>query len=76
MRRIEAKELSLDASEIVITSTRQEMDEQWRLYDSFDPILERKLRARIRRNVSCYGRFMPHMVVTENEGKAHDYMDS
>ncbi|KAK6156510.1 hypothetical protein DH2020_010758 [Rehmannia glutinosa] len=63
MRRIEAEELSLDASEIVITSTRQEIDEQWRLYDGFDPILERKLRARIRRNVSCYGRFMPRMVV-------------
>ncbi|KAK6156533.1 hypothetical protein DH2020_010781 [Rehmannia glutinosa] len=40
MRRIEAEELSLDASEIVITSTRQEIDEQWRLYDGFDPILE------------------------------------
>ncbi|KAL6974104.1 putative protein serine/threonine kinase, partial [Sarracenia purpurea var. burkii] len=63
MRRIEAEELSLDASEIVITSTRQEVDEQWRLYDGFDPVLERKLRARIRRNVSCYGRFMPRMVV-------------
>ncbi|KAG9138668.1 hypothetical protein Leryth_018558 [Lithospermum erythrorhizon] len=63
MRRIEAEELSIDASEIVITSTRQEIDEQWRLYDGFDPILERKLRARIRRNVSCYGRFMPRMVV-------------
>ncbi|KAL8488407.1 hypothetical protein ACS0TY_024615 [Phlomoides rotata] len=63
MRRIEAEELSLDASEIVITSTRQEIDQQWRLYDGFDPILERKLRARIRRNVSCYGRFMPRMVV-------------
>lgn len=64
MRRIEAEELSLDSSEIVITSTRQEIDEQWRLYDGFDPILERKLRARIKRNVSCYGRFMPHMVVS------------
>ncbi|KAL3840750.1 hypothetical protein ACJIZ3_025341 [Penstemon smallii] len=63
MRRIEAEELSLDASEIVITSTRQEIEEQWRLYDGFDPILERKLRARIRRNVSCYGRFMPRMAV-------------
>ncbi|KAL0403829.1 UNVERIFIED_CONTAM: putative sucrose-phosphate synthase 1 [Sesamum radiatum] len=62
MRRIEAEELSLDASEIVITSTRQEIEEQWRLYDGFDPILERKLRARIKRNVSCYGRFMPRMV--------------
>ncbi|XP_021899158.1 probable sucrose-phosphate synthase 1 [Carica papaya] len=63
MRRIEAEELSLDSSEIVITSTRQEIDEQWRLYDGFDPILERKLRARIKRNVSCYGRFMPRMVI-------------
>ncbi|KAL0337493.1 UNVERIFIED_CONTAM: putative sucrose-phosphate synthase 1 [Sesamum calycinum] len=63
MRRIEAEELSLDATEIVITSTRQEIEEQWRLYDGFDPILERKLRARIKRNVSCYGRFMPRMVV-------------
>uniref|UniRef100_A0A5B6ZJ78 Sucrose-phosphate synthase n=1 Tax=Davidia involucrata TaxID=16924 RepID=A0A5B6ZJ78_DAVIN len=63
MRRIEAEEISLDASEVVITSTRQEIEEQWRLYDGFDPILERKLRARIRRNVSCHGRFMPRMVV-------------
>lgn len=63
MRRIEAEELSLDASEIVITSTRQEIEEQWRLYDGFDPVLQRKLRARIKRNVSCYGRFMPRMVV-------------
>ncbi|XP_010420869.1 PREDICTED: sucrose-phosphate synthase 1 [Camelina sativa] len=62
MRRIEGEELSLDVSEMVITSTRQEIDEQWRLYDGFDPILERKLRARMKRNVSCYGRFMPRMV--------------
>ncbi|GKV02572.1 hypothetical protein SLEP1_g14997 [Rubroshorea leprosula] len=63
LRRIEAEELSLDASDIVITSTRQEIGQQWRLYDGFDPILERKLRARIKRNVSCYGRFMPRMVI-------------
>ncbi|XWS17834.1 hypothetical protein CRYUN_Cryun33cG0102300 [Craigia yunnanensis] len=63
MRRIEAEELSLDTSEIVITSTRQEIEEQWRLYDGFDPVLERKLRARIQRGVSCHGRFMPRMVV-------------
>ncbi|KAJ8753226.1 hypothetical protein K2173_017830 [Erythroxylum novogranatense] len=63
MRRIEGEELALDASEIVITSTRQEIEEQWRLYDGFDPILERKLRARIKRNVSCYGRFMPRMAI-------------
>ncbi|KAF7830315.1 putative sucrose-phosphate synthase 1 [Senna tora] len=63
MRRIEGEELTLDVSEIVITSTRQEIEEQWRLYDGFDPILERKLRARMRRGVSCHGRFMPRMVV-------------
>ncbi|CAI9092675.1 OLC1v1027986C2 [Oldenlandia corymbosa var. corymbosa] len=63
MRRIEAEEISLDASEVVITSTRQEIEEQWQLYDGFDLVLERKLRARIKRNVSCFGRFMPRMVV-------------
>ncbi|XP_061350887.1 probable sucrose-phosphate synthase [Gastrolobium bilobum] len=63
MRRIEAEELALDCTEVVITSTRQEIEEQWRLYDGFDPVLERKLRARIRRNVSCYGRSMPRMAV-------------
>lgn len=62
-RRIEAEELALDASEIIITSTRQEIEEQWCLYSGFDLILERKLRARIKRGVSCYGRFMPRMVV-------------
>ncbi|KAH9623832.1 hypothetical protein KSS87_004144 [Heliosperma pusillum] len=61
MRRIEAEELCLDASEIVITSTRQEIEEQWQLYDGFDLILERKLRARMRRGVNCHGRFMPRM---------------
>ncbi|XP_077217348.1 putative sucrose-phosphate synthase 1 [Tasmannia lanceolata] len=63
MRRIEAEELSLDSSEIVITSTRQEIEQQWNLYDGFDVPLERKLRARIKRNVSCYGRYMPRMVI-------------
>ncbi|KAK6118364.1 hypothetical protein DH2020_047935 [Rehmannia glutinosa] len=63
MRRIEAEEMTLDVSEVIITSTKQEIEEQWRLYDGFDPVIERKLRARIRRNVSCYGRFMPRMVV-------------
>ena len=64
MRRIEAEELALDATEIVITSTRQEIEQQWRLYDGFDPILERKLRARIKRGVNSHGRFMPRMVVS------------
>ncbi|EPS69735.1 hypothetical protein M569_05029 [Genlisea aurea] len=63
MRRIEAEEITLDASDVIITSTKQEIEEQWRLYDGFDPVLERKLRARMKSNVSCYGRFMPRMVV-------------
>ncbi|KAL9274135.1 Sucrose-phosphate synthase-like protein [Drosera capensis] len=63
LRRIEAEELCLDASEIVITSTKQEIEEQWRLYDGFDPVIERKLRARMKRGVSCLGRFMPRMSV-------------
>ncbi|XP_057776496.1 probable sucrose-phosphate synthase 1 [Salvia miltiorrhiza] len=63
MRRIEAEEISLDVSEVIITSTRQEIEEQWRLYDGFDPVLELKLRARIKRNVSSFGRIMPRMVV-------------
>ncbi|KAL8162014.1 hypothetical protein V2J09_013503 [Rumex salicifolius] len=63
MRRIEGEELCLDASEMIITSTRQEIEEQWSLYDGFDLVLERKLRARVRRGVSCLGRFMPRMVV-------------
>ncbi|XXG50311.1 hypothetical protein AAC387_Pa02g4346 [Persea americana] len=63
MRRIEAEELSLDAAELVITSTKQEIDEQWGLYDGFDVKLEKVLRARARRGVNCHGRFMPRMVV-------------
>ncbi|XP_058103266.1 probable sucrose-phosphate synthase 3 isoform X1 [Magnolia sinica] len=63
MRRIEAEELSLDAAELVITSTKQEIDEQWGLYDGFDVKLEKVLRARARRGVNCHGRYMPRMVV-------------
>ncbi|EHA8587408.1 sucrose-phosphate synthase [Cocos nucifera] len=62
-RRIEAEEVALDATELVVTSTRQEIDEQWGLYDGFDITLERKLRVRRRRGVSCLGRYMPRMVV-------------
>ena len=64
MCRIEAEELSLDASEIVIASTRQEIEEQWNLCDGFEVILARKLRARVKRGANCYGRFMPRMVVS------------
>ena len=63
MRRIEGKELALDAAEMVVTSTWQEIEEQWGLYDGFDVKLERKLRVRRRRGVSCLGRYMPRMVV-------------
>ncbi|KAL3503930.1 hypothetical protein ACH5RR_033771 [Cinchona calisaya] len=63
MRRIDAEELGLDAAEMVVTSTRQEIEEQWGLYDGFDIQLERKLRVRRRRGVSCLGRYMPRMVV-------------
>ncbi|AQK51990.1 Putative sucrose-phosphate synthase family protein isoform 1 [Zea mays] len=62
MRRIEAEELCLDTSEIIITSTRQEIEQQWGLYDGFDLTMARKLRARIRRGVSCFGRYMPRMI--------------
>ncbi|KAG8369632.1 hypothetical protein BUALT_Bualt14G0033800 [Buddleja alternifolia] len=62
-RRIEAEELSLDAAELVITSTKQEIEEQWGLYDGFDVKLEKVLRARGRRGVNCHGRFMPRMAV-------------
>eukprot|EP00850_Spirogloea_muscicola_P005647 SM000026S08896 [mRNA] locus=s26:320151:326233:+ [translate_table: standard] len=63
MRRIEAEELALDAAELVVTSTRQEIDEQWGLYDGFDVKLERVLRLRQRRGENCHGRFMPRMAV-------------
>jgi sucrose-phosphate synthase len=65
MRRIEAEELSLDAAELVITSTRQEIDEQWGLYDGYDVKLERKLRGRIRKGLSCHGSFMPRTAVLD-----------
>ncbi|KAJ0025109.1 hypothetical protein Pint_07216 [Pistacia integerrima] len=63
MRRIEAEEMGLDAAEMVVTSTRQEIEEQWGLYDGFDIKLERKLRVRRQRGVSCFGRYMPRMAV-------------
>eukprot|EP00897_Mesotaenium_endlicherianum_P008893 jgi/Mesen1/8031/ME000427S07320 len=63
MRRIEAEEFSLDAAELVVTSTRQEIDQQWGLYDGFDVKLERILRARQKRGVSTHGRYMPRMSV-------------
>lgn len=64
MRRIEAEELSIDAAELVITSTKQEIEQQWGLYDGYDVKLDKVLRARTRRGVNCHGRFMPRMVVS------------
>ncbi|KAJ8774147.1 hypothetical protein K2173_009578 [Erythroxylum novogranatense] len=63
LRRIEGEELSLDTAELVITSTKQEIEEQWGLYNGFDVKLEKVLRARARRGVDCHGRYMPRMVV-------------
>eukprot|EP00250_Pteridium_aquilinum_P019358 c24397_g1_i1 orf=187-3420(+) len=63
MRRIEAEELSLDCAELVITSTRQEIDLQWGLYAGFSVKLERTLRLRTKKGVNCYGRYMPTMAV-------------
>eukprot|EP00250_Pteridium_aquilinum_P012553 c20797_g1_i1 orf=191-3325(-) len=62
-RRIEAEELSLDSSELVITSTKQEIYEQWGLYDGYDVNIARYLRAKVKRGFSCNGHFFPHMVV-------------
>lgn len=63
MRRIEAEELCIDSAELVVTSTRQEIEEQWGLYDGFDLELNKKLRHRAKRGVNCYGRYMPRMTV-------------
>lgn len=48
---------------MVVTSTKQEIEEQWGLYDGFDLMVERKLRVRQRRGVSSLGRYMPRMAV-------------
>jgi len=57
-RRIEAEERCLDAAALVLTSTRQEVDDQWGLYNGFNARLEAVLRARGRP-----GRHMPAMAV-------------
>lgn len=75
MRRIEAEEICVDVSEIIITSTRQEIEEQWRLYDGFDPVLERKLRAKLKSNMRCFGRWMPRMHVIPPGMEFHHILD-
>ncbi|KAI0507793.1 hypothetical protein KFK09_013921 [Dendrobium nobile] len=62
-RRIEGEERGLDAAEMVVASTWQEVEEQWGMYDGFNLRIERKLRARRRRCVGCLGRYMPSMAV-------------
>jgi sucrose-phosphate synthase len=64
MRRIEAEEFSLDSAELVITSTKQEIDQQWGLYAGFSTKLERTLRLRAKKGVDSYGRHMPTMAVS------------
>lgn len=58
-RRIEAEEHTLDVATMVFTSTQQEVEEQWGLYDGYTPTLARILRFRVPR-----GRSMPLMRVT------------
>jgi sucrose-phosphate synthase len=57
-RRIEAEERCLDNAVMVFTSTRQEVDEQWGLYDGYSPQLSRVLRFH-----RSMGRHMPNMKV-------------
>ena len=75
VRRIEAEDAGLYAAEVVVTSTKQEVEEQWGLYDGFDLMVERKLRVRRRRGVSCLGRHMPRMVVIP-PGMDFSYVDA
>jgi len=74
-RRVEAEETGLDAAEVVVTSTKQEVEEQWGLYDGFDAMVERKLRVRRSRGVSCLGRYMPRMAVIP-PGMDFSYVDA
>lgn len=57
-RRIEAEERCLDNALMVFTSTKQEVDEQWGLYDGYKPQLSRVLRFH-----RTLGRHMPSMKV-------------
>ncbi|RMZ52913.1 hypothetical protein APUTEX25_001032, partial [Auxenochlorella protothecoides] len=58
-RRIEAEERALDTALMVFTSTQQEIDEQWGLYDGYSPGLARVLHFR-----RSYGRHMPLLKVS------------
>ncbi|EAZ17924.1 hypothetical protein OsJ_33469 [Oryza sativa Japonica Group] len=56
-------------------AAQAEIEEQWGLYDGFDLKVERKLRVRRRRGVSCLGRYMPRMVVIP-PGMDFSYVDT
>ena len=58
-RRIEAEERALDGADVIFTSTAQEIEAQWGLYDGFDAQLQRAL-TRTRR---ATGRWMPRLAV-------------
>jgi hypothetical protein len=57
-RRIEAEERALDAALMVITSTQQEVDMQWGLYDGYNKDVVKALNNR---HIS--GHAMPFMYV-------------
>ena len=78
MCRIEAKELCIDSVELVVTITRQEIEDQWGMYDGFDLELNKKLRHCAKCGVNFYGCYMPQMTVHEKnhtpiEIKLHFY---
>eukprot|EP00803_Ostreobium_quekettii_P007884 evm.model.scf_2113.2 EVM.evm.TU.scf_2113.2 scf_2113:13778-22052(-) len=57
-RRVEAEETGLDAATLVLTSTRQEIEDQWGLYDGYEVELQAAINGRIHK-----GRHMPVMRV-------------
>ena len=58
-RRIEAEERCLDVASMVFTSTQQEVDEQWGLYNGYNSKLAKVLHLR-----RSEGRHMPYMKVS------------
>ncbi|KAI8109061.1 hypothetical protein M9435_005477 [Picochlorum sp. BPE23] len=58
-RRIEAEERCLDVATMVFTSTQQEVDEQWGLYNGYNSKLAKVVRFR-----RSQGRHMPYMKVS------------
>eukprot|EP00803_Ostreobium_quekettii_P010053 evm.model.scf_603.4 EVM.evm.TU.scf_603.4 scf_603:21080-24472(-) len=52
-RRIEAEERALDNAMMVVTSTKQEVAQQWGQYDGYDRKLERAMRTRRRAGYRC-----------------------